>query len=409
MKTKSPSLALCAIVLLTLWRGTDHKVFASESLNITGATLNAYGVYRRQGVKFQNAPETTAGRTASVSETYLLQKTDTINATVDTTFGIEYTITGDPPNAEAQGEVELVHPEIVNPSTGKTSTVDRTKFRALIGVPTFNDVNLDQPWNVIAGKWTFRLIYQSRVLLEKSFDVKPARAVSMADGKDVDGVRVYGMVDTVTDADVREAVADFKSDRSDKRGPSALEVLNSNELHAYLPERDVGWIAIRRLIAVGTDGRKHPAWTSWGRAIQDAPEVCRLMRNANQVFAFPVILLVERRENQETLIGPPHRDDKRLRLLGTQAHRELVRLVGYERNWFHGIDDTIWVGENAPTNVGFVFRREKDELVLFFTLGWRAECIMPNGEHLAGSLEEKPNNKLEAWKKRYAQSELAAK
>jgi hypothetical protein len=170
----------------------------------------------------------------------------------------------------------------------------------------------------------------------------------------------------------------------------------------------MGWIAIHRLRRGDPAHLNEPVWTTWRRAIQDAPEVCQFMRDADQVYVFPVILPVEHNQKRGMLIGSPHRDNTRMRQLDAEARRQLVPMLGSERDWFHGHDDTLWVGD-IPTNVGFVFRRGADELVLYFTLGWKAECTMPNGENLAGSLEEKPSKKLDEWKKRYAQPELAAK
>jgi hypothetical protein len=67
--------------------------------------------------------------------------------------------------------VETVHPPITNPNTGRTVAVERGTYHVLVGDPMYNDVRLDEAWNVVPGRWTFIVLYESRVLLQKSFDV----------------------------------------------------------------------------------------------------------------------------------------------------------------------------------------------------------------------------------------------
>jgi hypothetical protein len=123
------------------------------------------------------------------------------------------------------------------------------------------------------------------------------------------------------------------------------------------------------------------------------------MHRAERVYVFPVTTLME-----------PHRDDKHLRLLGREAADSIVQLLGREQNWYNGLY-TIMEGADQPTNVGFLFRSGKDELVLFFS-----EMTVVTGVHgtfmgkrVEGMLEEEPRAKFEEWKRRYAQTELAFK
>jgi hypothetical protein len=78
---------------------------------------------------------------------------------------------GLPSNAGVDVVLELAHPPIRNPHTGKTVAVERGVYHVLTGVPTYNDVRLDEAWNVVPGLWTFRVVYQSRTLLQKTFHV----------------------------------------------------------------------------------------------------------------------------------------------------------------------------------------------------------------------------------------------
>jgi hypothetical protein len=138
---------------------------------VTGAKLIRYGVYRNDTIGYRAGPQTSEGRIAVIGDRTLLTPTDRVRATVNTTFGIEYTVTGFPSNAEADVFVELLHPPIHNPHTGRTVAVERDPHHVLTGVPTYDDVRLDERWNVVPGNWTFRVLRGSRVLLEKTFHV----------------------------------------------------------------------------------------------------------------------------------------------------------------------------------------------------------------------------------------------
>jgi Domain of unknown function (DUF3859) len=142
-----------------------------SSSTITGATLVQYGLYRNDTIAYRQGPETSEGRFAVIGDTTLLKRTNTVHAKVNTTFGIEYTVTGAPANADVDVVLEVIHPPIKNPYTGKTVDVERGTYHVLIDVPYYNDIRLDEAWNVVPGRWTLRVLYQSRVLLEKTFHV----------------------------------------------------------------------------------------------------------------------------------------------------------------------------------------------------------------------------------------------
>jgi hypothetical protein len=217
----------------------------------------------------------------------------------------------------------------------------------------------------------------------------------------VDGVPLYGRVHAVSVADIREAIKEHGDE------PAAqIEVASNSEMHIYYRSRELGWIpAYHRQAAYGSPKL---AWSSgpW-LGIRDTPEALQFIRAANEVYVFPVKFTRLRSSVHNANWLLPHRDDKHLRLLDPQARRELVRLLGQQDSWFQGFDDRISVG-GEPTNVGFVFRKGRDELVLFFSSGGMMEGAF-KGQHTGGSLEEKQEQQLERWKMKYAQPELAMK
>ena len=131
-------------------------------------------------------------------------------------------------------------------------------------------------------------------------------------------------------------------------------------------------------------------------------EALRFIRTANEVYVFPVRVSSNRRSEVT-----PHGDFKRARLLGADASRSLQRILGNESNWFDGFDNTFGFGHERK-NVGYIFRRGKDEVVLLGYMRWRFKATV-FGSSTSGSLEEKASDKLDEWKKRYAKPELGIK
>jgi hypothetical protein len=132
--------------------------------------------------------------------------------------------------------------------------------------------------------------------------------------------------------------------------------------------------------------------------IDGDPAVLNLIRTADQVFVFPVVTPLK-----------PHRDDKHMRLLGAEARQKIARLLTNPRNWVQSGGWSIIYPFEPPRDVGLLFRRDQNELILFFNGGFIRGTF--NGEHTEGafSLDGKRLRKLEEWKLRYARPEISEK
>jgi hypothetical protein len=231
--------------------------------------------------------------------------------------------------------------------------------------------------------------------------ISTANAASAADSVRVNGVPVYGNLRAVTRADIREAIVDESTNKtipSDPKKPRALEVVGGTEMHAYLPEREMGWIPVRRITRVALNGREHPAWSYGWWGIHDAPDQLRFIRTAKDVYIFPI----------PAGSKAAHRDNKHLRLLPVGVQHELVPLLGHEQDWFGGSYGGSFSIGPEPRDVAFVFKRGDHELVLFFSAGRFAKGTF-NGAHTGGLLDEKAGEQFDQWKRRFAQQELPSK
>jgi hypothetical protein len=210
----------------------------------------------------------------------------------------------------------------------------------------------------------------------------------------VAGIPIYGRLQDVSRADIQEAIdANGPIDK-----PEEIQVVSSTEMHAYFGSRDLGWTPVRPYPIVEPDGRRHFGWFLDARDIRDSPKVLRFIRTADRVYIFTVTTPLR-----------PRRDDTHLRLLQPEARKQLVTLLGYQQDWFWAHDSRFSVGRE-PTNIGLIFRHGRDELILFFSAGGVVTGAY-NGQHTSGTLddgvkEEEANQKIENWKRRYAQPEL---
>jgi hypothetical protein len=135
-------------------------------------------------------------------------------------------------------------------------------------------------------------------------------------------------------------------------------------------------------------------------ADSDAPfpseDILGCVREAKTVYVFPV----------KTPMSP-RRDDKHLRLLGSDAREDLVRLFGHKRNWYYGL---LTIAERAdqPTNIGLLFRCKHTDLTLFFDEGG-VITVQFRGKRDVTMLEHGLGEQMDEWKQRYAAKELAVK
>jgi len=212
----------------------------------------------------------------------------------------------------------------------------------------------------------------------------------MAGSVQIDGIRVYGRLQDVTRADIRVAI-----DSSGAIKPHEIEVVSSREMHAYYKTRELGWTPLEKLPVMQPADKKF-SWSPNGLSAY-APQVLHAIRTAEEVYVFPVVMPKE-----------PRRDDKHIRSLSPEDRRRIVRLLGREQNWWHGAYHIVVPG-TPPTDVGFIFRSKRDELVLFF-LEYLVDGAL-NGQNVSGSFGNHSGDRkrLETWKHRYAAAELAVK
>jgi len=144
------------------------------ALTIDAARLTAYGVFEEKSDIQISAPLTVAGYTKRSASEKLVKETDVIEARIGTEFGIDYVLDGKPVGTPVKLFIRLQRPAITNPGTGKTTTVDENLTTAVTTIRQHNGFAFDHEWEIVPGKWTFQIFHDSKLLLERSFDVRLA-------------------------------------------------------------------------------------------------------------------------------------------------------------------------------------------------------------------------------------------
>lgn len=126
--------------------------------------------------------------------------------------------------------------------------------------------------------------------------------------------------------------------------------------------------------------------------------IVNIMKQAQAVYIFPV--------KTKEATRP---DNKDLRLLDAEARQALVFVLGNQANWHHGLM-TIGLDRYYPGSIGFLFRKQDNELTLFVNSDGPGGCAVEGtfgGKDFFGFLNECAQPALEAWEQRYASTETS--
>jgi hypothetical protein len=123
--------------------------------------------------------------------------------------------------------------------------------------------------------------------------------------------------------------------------------------------------------------------------------VVDFMKRARTVYVFPA--------KSQSATRP---DEKDLRLLDEKARQALLGVLCNPANWHHGL---MTVGiVYGPGDVGFVFRKDKGELIMLFSCEGPAGCTVEGSfgdKNILGWLNECAQPQFDNWKGSFARPE----
>ena len=142
---------------------------------VTAAEIVEYGLFDKVSIGPRKEPAVLTGQVDEVPMVKLKERTTIIPAALGTTFGITVKLIGGPTGERVNCWITWLHPKLTNPETGQAS--DRSDFPSLwpIGEVTPTGFTFEHPWELVPGTWTVRVIWDWRVVAEKTFNVMPPR------------------------------------------------------------------------------------------------------------------------------------------------------------------------------------------------------------------------------------------
>ena len=150
-------------------------VEVSRGATVTGAEIVEYGVFDKVSIGPRKEPAVLTGQVDEVPIVKLKERTTIIPAVLGTSFGITVKLIGSPAGERVNCWITWLHPKLTNPETGQASDRSDYPSRRPIGEVTPTGFTFEHPWELVPGTWTVRVIWDWKVVAEKTFNVMPPR------------------------------------------------------------------------------------------------------------------------------------------------------------------------------------------------------------------------------------------
>ena len=145
----------------------------SHAASVRGAEIIEYGVFDKVSIGPRREPSDPTGQIDEVPLVRLKERTTIIPAVLGTSFGITVKLIGNPAGERVNCWITWFHPKLTNPETGQASERDDFPSRRPIGEVTPTGFTFDHPWELVPGTWTIRVMWDWKVVAEKTFNVMP--------------------------------------------------------------------------------------------------------------------------------------------------------------------------------------------------------------------------------------------
>lgn len=120
------------------------------------------------------APGAIAGARHAVSKVTLVECTTNVAARVETSFGFRVRMPGNADGSIVQCSAKCIHPRLTDPSSGRSSEVEQWDTSGLAGEEGYIGYTLDNDWELVPGLWTIQVFMNSKLVIEKTFNLYPA-------------------------------------------------------------------------------------------------------------------------------------------------------------------------------------------------------------------------------------------
>jgi len=144
--------------------------FMSEN-SFGGPTVSfkeiSYGTYHTTGVSI-SSKDSPSGRSTMITNHSLIRKTDTVDAVLGETFGMEFSII-----AKTKKGIKVRRvwefPKSMIDGRGNSFKESSSDMVYTPNVSTVTTYELEEDFEIIPGKWTIRFYYEDKLLHERTF------------------------------------------------------------------------------------------------------------------------------------------------------------------------------------------------------------------------------------------------
>ncbi len=142
----------------------------ASAQQLTGIEIVEHGIYTTDVTKSRTEANGVVSQT--VTNARLALSTTTVPLQRHVEFGFRYHLTGAPDGGSVQLRKIVVFPlGGLTPPGKPTLTQDAQTLDRTIGETRYAGYSLDEPFEMLLGKWTFQLWWGNRKLAEQSFTV----------------------------------------------------------------------------------------------------------------------------------------------------------------------------------------------------------------------------------------------
>ena len=163
---KKTKLVLLPVILTVLTACSPAVVKRAELVNV--------GTYSSQDT-YQAKAESVIGGVIQYGKDVVFTSGETrVPARKGEQFGLQYVLYGEPSASFVTVTEILLHPTVIDPTTGITRTKSSRQKEIRLGYeskPNMLGYGFDHDWEVVPGEWIFQVAYQGEIVVEQAFTV----------------------------------------------------------------------------------------------------------------------------------------------------------------------------------------------------------------------------------------------
>lgn len=154
------------VLTLTLLVGSSFLIHKKDTITVRELS---FGTYKTTG-ETETSEQSPSGRHTVLTNYTHIKTTDTIDAVLGETFGVEYMVVSKKKKAISLERVWKLPGEIIDGKGRKFKEI-RRNIEVITNENLINTYEFEEDFELALGKWTFSLSYENKLLYERSFNV----------------------------------------------------------------------------------------------------------------------------------------------------------------------------------------------------------------------------------------------